>query len=264
MSNTSIFDNNWVNMVFEGRNQQYGAFVLRKKSSNYTIKGIIFSIIGFSLAIAAPVIINYVKSQIPKENIIVEAEITKLEAPPPMDDNAPPPPPPPPPPPVKSTIKFTPPEIKKDEEVTEPPPTQVELEKVDAGTQTVVGDPEAKEVLIEEPGNGSEGEILLEAEVPAEFPGGEEKMNDYLSNSVQYPPMAKENNIEGRVVLRFAVMPDGKIDKIEVLNKPALGWGCEAAVEKAVKNMPKWSPGRQAGRAVAVYFTLPFVFRLDQ
>ena len=97
MANTSIFDNNWVNLVFEGRNQQYGAFVLRKKSSNYTIKGIIFSIIGFSLAIAAPVIINYLKQQIPKENIVVEAEVTKLDAPPPMDESTPPPPPPPPP-----------------------------------------------------------------------------------------------------------------------------------------------------------------------
>ena len=77
-----------------------------------------FSIIGFSLAIAAPVIINYLKQQIPKENIVVEAEITKLDAPPPMDESTPPPPPPPPPPPVKSTIKFTPPEIKKDEDVT--------------------------------------------------------------------------------------------------------------------------------------------------
>ena len=175
-----------------------------------------------------------------------------------------PPPPPPPPPPVKSTIKFTPPEIKKDEDVTEPPPTQVELEKVDAGTATVVGDPEAKEVLLEEPGTGGDGEILLEAEINPEFPGGEEKMNEYLSSAVDYPPMAKENNIEGRVVLRFAVMADGRIDNIQVLNKPALGWGCEAAVEKAVKGMPKWSPGRQAGRAVPVYFTLPFVFKLDQ
>ncbi len=263
MANTSIFDNNWVNLVFEGRNQQYGAFVLRKKSSNYTIKGIVFSIIGFSLAIAAPVIINYIKQQIPKENIVVEAEVTKLDAPPPMDESTPPPPPPPPPPPVKSTIKFTPPEIKKDEDVTEPPPTQVELEKVDAGAQTVVGDPDAKDVLLEEPGNG-DGEILLEAEINPEFPGGEEKMYEYLLAAVDYPPMAKENNIEGRVVLRFAVMADGRIDNFQVLNKPALGWGCEAAVEKAVKGMPKWSPGRQAGRAVPVYFTLPFVFKLDQ
>ena len=261
MANTSIFDNNWVNMVFEGRNQQYGAFVLRKKSSNHTIKGIVFSIIGFSLAIAAPVIINYLKQQIPKENIVVEAEITKLDAPPPMDESTPPPPPPPPPPPVKSTIKFTPPEIKKDEDVTEPPPTQVELEKVDAGAQTVVGDPDAKDVLIDE-GDGN-GEILLEAEIQPEFPGGEEKMLEYLRDHVEYPPIAKENNQEARVVLRFAVMPDGSIDKIELLSKPA-GWGLDEAAKKAVKGMPKWSPGRQAGRAVAVYFTLPVLFSLDQ
>ncbi|MEI7977917.1 MAG: TonB family protein [Bacteroidota bacterium] len=263
MAETSIFDNSWVDMVFEGRNQQYGAFVLRKKSSNYTLKGIIFSIIGFSLAIAAPVIVNYLKSQIPKENIIVEAEVTKLDAPPPIDESTPPPPPPPPPPPVKSTIKFTPPEIKKDEDVAEPPPTQDEAAKVDVGAQTVIGDPDAKEVLVEETGNG-DGEILIEAEINPEYPGGEEKMQEYLSSAVEYPPMAKENNIEGRVVLRFAVMADGKIDNIQILNKPALGWGCEAAVEKAVKSMPRWSPGKQQGRPVAVYFTLPFQFKLDQ
>ncbi|MES2726836.1 MAG: TonB family protein [Bacteroidota bacterium] len=268
MANTSIFDNNWVNLVFEGRNQQYGAFVLRKKSSSYTIKGIIFSIIGFSLAIAAPVIVNYIKAKIPKENIIVEADVTKLDAPPPIDKSAPPPPPPPPPPPVKSTIKFTPPEIKKDEEVPdEPPPTQEKLQEVDAGTQTVDGDPNAKDVLTEDPGTGDGGgtsEILLDAEVPPEFPGGEEKMYEYLSSAVDYPPMAKENNIEGRVVLRFAVMSDGTISGIQVINKPELGWGCEEAVIKAVKGMPKWSPGRQAGRPVPVYFTLPFLFNLQQ
>jgi protein TonB len=59
-------------------------------------------------------------------------------------------------------------------------------------------------------------------------------------------------------------MADGKIDNIQILNKPALGWGCEAAVEKAVKSMPRWSPGKQQGRPVAVYFTLPFQFKLDQ
>src|SRR5688572_33128935 len=106
----NIFDNNWVDIVFKGRNHEYGAYELRKKSDDYTVKGIIFAIVFFTLAISAPVIVNYIEALVPKEVKEVKNVEVVLEAPPPLDKDQPPPPPPPEPPPLKSTVKFTPPE----------------------------------------------------------------------------------------------------------------------------------------------------------
>ncbi|MFN5885594.1 MAG: energy transducer TonB, partial [Bacteroidota bacterium] len=140
----NIFDGNWVDLVFKGRNQNYGAYVLRKKSDEYTNKGVLFAIVFFTLAISAPMIVNYIKGLVPKglEDVKV-VEVNTLEEPPPVDKDQPPPPPVEPPPPLKSTVKFTPPEIKPDEEVPdEPPPTQDDMKDKDAGNKTVEGDPE--------------------------------------------------------------------------------------------------------------------------
>lgn len=260
MSKVNIFESNWVNMVFEGRNHAYGAYVLRKKSSEYTLKGIVFAIVGFTLAVSAPVIVNYIKASLPKEKVVTIDDPNKLKEPPPMDKSQPPPPPPPPPPPLKSTVKFTPPEIKPDEEVPdETPPTQEKLQEVEAGTQTVEGDPNAKEVLEEPAGDGDGNEILMSAEVEPKFNGD---LYKYLGEHIEYPPVAKEAGVVGKVVLKFAVGKDGSISEITVMK--SLGFGCDEAAIKVVKNMPKWSPGLQNGRPVNVWFILPFDFNLGE
>ncbi|MEI6881173.1 MAG: energy transducer TonB [Bacteroidota bacterium] len=261
----NIFESKWVNMVFEGRNQEYGAFVLRKKSSEYTIKGIVLAIVFFTLSIAAPVIVNIIKANLPKEKVVVVDDITKLEEPPPIDKNEPPPPPTEPPPPLKSTVKFTPPEIKPDEEVPdEPPPTQEDLKVVDAGTKTEEGDPNGVDPsLSEDAGTGKVGpEILTFAEQMPEFPGGEEAMREYLGKNINYPPLARESGIEGKVILTFVVGTDGKITQIEQVGKK-LGWGCDEEAARVVKSMPGWKPGKQNGKEVTVKYTLPISFRLN-
>src|ERR1044072_3792031 len=116
MAKVDIFNDRRVDLIFTGRNQKYGAYVLRKRGDEYTIKGIVFAVVLFTAFISAPAILSYIQSRIPKENIVKQTEVV-LEEPPPIDKNEPPPPPPPPPPPLKSTVKFTPPEIKPDKEV---------------------------------------------------------------------------------------------------------------------------------------------------
>ncbi len=263
----NIFDSNWVDMVFSGRNQSYGAYVLRKESDKNTNKGILYAIVFFTLAVSTPVIINYIEGLVPKEVEEVRVvEVNTLEEPPPVDKNQPPPPPAEPPPPLKSTVKFTPPEIKPDEEVPdEPPPTQEELKVVDAGIKTEEGDPNGVDASLLSDGDGLTGdtgpEIVTFAEQMPEFEGGQEAMMNYLSKNINYPPVARENGIEGRVVLQFVVGTDGKISQIEVLKK--LGWGLEEEAVRVVKAMPAWRPGKQNGKAVFVKFTLPIVFRLN-
>lgn len=261
-----IFDSKWVELIFTGRNKNYGAYVLRKKGDEYTIKGIILSVVLFTASISAPVIVNYIKSQIPKENEVKVTEVTTLEEPPPIDKNEPPPPPTEPPPPLKSTVKFTPPEIKPDEEVPEdePPPIQEEMKDKDAGVATVEGDPNGVDASLTEggEGDGDAPEILTFAEQMPEFPGGVEEMYKYLNKNIQYPPMARENGVEGKVVLTFVVGADGKITQIERVGKP-LNWGCDEEAIRVVKSMPNWTPGKQNGKAVTVKFTLPIRFQLN-
>lgn len=103
-------------------------------------------------------------------------------------------------------------------------------------------------------------EVITMAEVMPQFPGGEEEMYDFINKNLLYPKLAKENGIEGRVIVRFIVQKSGYIDKIEIIRK--LGWGCDEEVLRMVQLMPKWSPGKVNGKPVAVYFTLPVTFKL--
>lgn len=262
----NIFDGNWVDIVFKGRNHSYGAYELRKKSDDYTVKGVVLAIVFFTLVISAPVIVNYVKGLVPKELEDVKVvEVNTLEEPPPVDKNQPPPPPAEPPPPLKSTVKFTPPEIKPDEEVPdEPPPTQEDMKEKDAAVKTEEGDPNGVDASLLTDGDGLTGdaapEIMTFAEQMPEFNGD---LYKYLSDNIKYPTVARENGIEGQVVLQFVVGKDGKIDESSIVPVKKVGWGLEEEAIRVVKSMPSWKPGKQNGNPVYVKCTLPIRFKLD-
>lgn len=93
------------------------------------------------------------------------------------------------------------------------------------------------------------------------FPGGETALMKYLSAHIQYPELAQESNIQGTVFIKFVVERDGSIDRVKVLR--GIGGGCNMEAIRVVKNMPRWIPGKQRGRPVAVYFTLPVKFKLQ-
>jgi protein TonB len=261
----NIFDNNWVDLVFKGRNHEYGAYVLRKKSDEYTVKGIVFAIIFFTLTISAPVIINYIEGLVPKQiKDTKEVEVT-LKEPPPVDKDQPPPPPPPEPPPLKSTIKFPPPEIKPDEQVKdEPIAAQEEMKDKDAGPKTEEGDPNGIDKTLLGDGDGTIGdaapEIVTFAEQMPEFEGGDEARISFLQKNINYPPLARENSIEARVQIQFVVGLDGKISEVTPLTHK--GWGLEEEAVRVVKMMPPWKPGKQNGKTVPVRFSIPIVFKL--
>src|SRR5205085_12283823 len=95
-------------------------------------------------------------------------------------------------------------------------------------------------------------------EMPS-FPGGEEKLFEYLSK-IKYPAIAKENGISGRVYVTFVVDKDGKIRDVKTLR--GIGGGCDEEAIRVVSAMPDWKPGRQNGRNVAVQYNLPVNFNL--
>jgi TonB family protein len=107
----------------------------------------------------------------------------------------------------------------------------------------------------------SDGEVIYQTvdEMP-EFPGGVEALMDYVSRNVKYPESAKENNLQGRVLVKFVIEKDGSVSNVEV----GRGWGNELDDEavRVVKAMPKWKPGKQDGKPVRVSFMLPINFKL--
>ena len=117
------------------------------------------------------------------------------------------------------------------------------------------------EEVVEEVEEPEEPEIFTIVEQSAEFPGGMGELLKYLGKNINYPPIAQENGIEGRVVLRFIVDETGGISDVQILRD--IGGGCGEEAVRVVKKMPKWSPGKQRGRAVKQYYTLPVKFTLN-
>jgi protein TonB len=257
-------------IVFERRNQSYGAFLLRKIYSSNMTKAAIMAIIIFILAISMPMIIKMIKGWIPEKT---EKDIMKevnLAEPPPLDPKKPPPPPPPKvePPPIKDQIKFVPPKVKKDEEVKEeepPPPTIEELKDKEIATETKKGEEGGVDASLVEPPpvieEKKEEKVFTYVEQMPQFPDGEAAMFKYIREHIKYPAIARENTIEGRVVLTFEVSKDGDIQKVTVIR--GIGGGCNEEAVRVIKSMPKWKPGKQDGRPVKVLFTLPIQFKLE-
>lgn len=107
-----------------------------------------------------------------------------------------------------------------------------------------------------------EEEVFLQVETDPEFPGGYEAMLKFLADNIVYPQEAKDNKIEGRVIVTFVVEKDGSISSIRVLSD--IGSGCGAEVVRVLKLMPKWKPGMQKGQPVRVQYSLPVLFTIPE
>ena len=106
-----------------------------------------------------------------------------------------------------------------------------------------------------------EEEIFQVVEEMPEFPGGMEKLLEYLSRNIKYPTIAQEQGIQGRVFVQFVVNKDGSIVDVEVVRSPDASLSKEA--ERVVKLMPRWKPARQGNKPVRSRFRLPVMFKLQ-
>lgn len=107
-----------------------------------------------------------------------------------------------------------------------------------------------------------EEEIFTVVEEVPQFPGGEQAMMIYVYRNLRYPPLALENNIQGKVVVQFIIDETGKVDSVKIVSKP-LGWGIEEEAIRVVESMPTWTPGKQKGKGVRVRYVLPIRFKID-
>ena len=277
MSKVDLIDNNWVDLVFEGRNKEYGAYVLRKDTGKRNLKSmlIVFAvIIAIMAAVAAKVAIE---NAFPKKVAMeTDVELSKLaqkkeakvekKAPVKVEEQKVVEK-------VKSSVKFTPPVIKKDSEVKpeEELKSQEDLNKTKTaiGSFDVKGNDEAggevlkaKEVIAQpEPPKEEETKVFDVVEVMPSFPGGQAALFEWLSKNIKYPVVAEENGVQGRVIVTFVVERNGSITDVQVVKSVDPSLDKEAV--RVVKAMPHWITGKQNGSAVRVKFTVPVTFRLQ-
>lgn len=277
MSKIDLISSDWVDLVFEGRNKAYGAYRLRKSTTKRNILAMVAVVILLIVAFIILTVKNFVDEQRAKVAMTQVAEFTnykqpekkaevkqkKVEVEPERVVER-----------VKSSIKFTAPVIKKDEEVKpdEELKTQDELmsTKTAIGTFDVKGNDDAngeilkaKEVIAEPepPKHEEENKVFDIVEQQPLFPGGPAALMKYLSENTKYPVVAQENGVQGRVTVQFVVEKDGSISDVHVLR------GVDPSLDKeavrVVKSMPRWTPGKQNGITVRVNYRVPVLFRLQ-
>ena len=274
MDNAQIAKASLNDIVFEGRNKAYGAYVLRRLYQRHVTRALVIATAVFLLLIAFPLISQYLKDRLPKEPKKNLQENVLMDAPP-LDDTKPPPPPPPPeapppPPPKLTTIKFTPPVVKKDEEVKkEEVPDQEELKEKTVATVTVQGNTNAPD-LSELSGDGDkvveavvENKVYTYVEQMPQLPGGggNTAIVAAIQKATKYPSLALRNQVEGRIFVSFTVNAEGDVSDVKVVK--GLGSGLDEETIRAVKTLPKFIPGKQNGRAVSVSFTVPITFKIQ-
>jgi len=268
-SKLDILNQQWIDVVFSGRNKEYGAYELRRENGRNSRNALGIGVIVFVIAISTNTIIDTISGFIPKGKPKVKITNVVL-SPPPVDLKKPPPPPPPEPPkPKVDQVKFPPPVVKPDVEVKEKPPTIEELKVADPGQKNLKGDKNA-EVTIDEPVGNSDAKVTEEdpnkiftsVEKNPEFPGGLEKFYAYLSKSIRYPAVARENNTQGKVIVNFVVEKDGSLTDVKVVR--GIGDGCDEEAVRVLRASPHWGPGIQNGRPVRCSYTVPISFTLSE
>lgn len=217
-------------------------------------KKILFSEIGLAVALGITLAAFEATSQdVTIQNLEVQQEevVEEEMVPVTTQDQVKPPPPPPPPPPVAESLNI----VDDNTEVAEDFDFNSEMEE---DAEVEIREVEAEVVEEEEP---AEQEVFLIVEQMPVFPGGDAELRKYLARSVKYPVIAQENDIQGRVFVKFVIAADGSVTDVEVARPFDPNLDKEAV--RVVKSMPKWTPGKQRGKAVRVSYTVPINFVLQ-
>ncbi|HUX56157.1 MAG TPA: energy transducer TonB [Bacteroidales bacterium] len=243
-------------IVFEERNKEYGAYSIRKKYHRTVIVAMLIGILILGTAVITPYLnAKALENREKRKERQVEIKMENLDQP--TETVAPPPPPPPPPSGVAHQQKYIPPEV-----VDSIKPEMVQLmtadEVVEIQNEEVV---EVIEVIKEEVQEvEAEPEPFVVVEEMPMFPGGDSELLKFIMEHTNYPEVAKENNIQGRVIIRFCVTSKGGVNQVSVLKgvDPEL----DAEAVRVVNTLPAFKPGKQGGKPVPVWYMVPITFTL--
>ena len=265
--NTSMLD-----MIFENRNKEYGAYVLRQDYDKNMKRAMGFTVTSILLVFGSVFIVNMLKaSPIEKKEdvVITTTDGIKIHQPKPIEE-----------PKIeehrdkgKNTIRDTERRVVATEQAREDSIPDIHDQALaDAGVTTNMN--AGSDIGVE---NGTGENLNLEpvftvekpketkpiifAEVMPKFPGGEEALLKFLTKNTKYPDRELQTDIEGRVIVKFVVNEDGSISDANIVRSDSKGFSAEAL--RVVAKLPKFEPGRQQGKPVKVYYALPFIWRLN-
>lgn len=276
----------WTDIIFEGKNKEFGAYELRKHSDGRHNRAMLFTIIGLVIVLVGSYFLGMyndyrreqheleLQAQLEQQLAQMEAEaqeeqqeeevIEAVQEPEPEEAL---------PEEILNTIKDTEIAIAADNEVTEDITSKDEVQEstaaagastFDQGTDNLeVVRTHKDEIIVEEkkPEPVKE-EVFTAVEQMPQFPGGEAELLKYVATHIKYPTMAAENNIQGRVVVKFVVKKDGNVGEVVVIRGKDPDLDKEAV--RVVKTLPRFIPGKMNGQAVSVWYTLPINFKLQQ
>lgn len=264
-----------LDIIFEGRNKDYGAYELRMNYPRRVKKTLGLILTGSLIAISIPLLASLgdegrtVRPPVPFHPSIPELPPPVHRDPPNRSE--------PPKPNDAATQQFTKPEIKPANEVRpeEELPDTERMKEAIAGTKTQEGNPPGGTPPIEPPGTGTPTTVVdppagppgggvfnsVDVQQMPEFPGGEDELIRYLGQHIRYPERAREQGTQGRVVVGFVVDREGRISNLSL--KRGIGNGCDEEAMRVIGSMPVWKPGKMNGHPVAVFFELPIMFSLE-
>ena len=287
MSKVDIISREWCDLVFEGRNKSYGAYDLRSKAGRRHVLALIDILIG--IGVLAALIFSYTaakkaydasmgadsqavtelselkkdepkkeekKTEVKQEEEKPKEQIQKVA--------------------VRASMAFTVPEIVDKVDETKKLKNQDALNRSNfsIATQDYMGDSKdgmniddlkdnqragGDQVPVKEEEKAPEVHTIVE-QMPV-FPGGEQALLAYVASHVKYPEIAKEQDVQGIVQLRFVVLENGSIGDVQVVK--SLESHCDAEAKRVVKSLPRFVPGKQQGKAVRVWYTLPIRFQIQ-
>jgi protein TonB len=273
MEINKILNADILDIIFEGRNKEYGAYQLRKTYNKRMVTALIGTAVVILLAFIGYFVSNLNDGSSKKTMVVQDVQLEDVKE---EKKNEPPPPPPPKvEPPKVEMAKFTPPKIVKDNEVKEEekPPEQEKLEDTKIGTvnQEGVKDDgitappvDAGKGVVEAPKKDEEDydKTFTKVEIESSYPGGPAAWLRYLNKNFRYPDDAVNNEIQGTVVVQFIVDKEGNVSDVSAISGPESGGLREEAI-RVIKKSGKWTPAVQNGRQVKSYKKQPIVFKLE-
>jgi len=286
--NVDLSSQEWCDIVFEGKNKDFGAYQMRRTSTQRHNKAVIYTLIGAiivaALAFAGMKYSTYLEQQrlaalqAEQEQVMVEMPEEEQE-PEPENERLEQPKPEVLPEEVLKSVKVTELAIVEDEKVKKEDEikTQDELKQEttafgqkdnDQGTEdrnvtrTLKEEVVVEEKPVEKPKEKPKEEIFKSVEQMPQFPGGDAALMKWLSSHINYPAMAAENNVQGKVIVQFVVDKAGKVSQAKVARSSG-DKSLDNEALRVCRSLPNFTPGRQNGQAVSVWYTLPVTFKLE-
>jgi protein TonB len=267
MDANQILKSDILDILFEGKNKEYGAYDLRKTYNKRITKALLATVILILLLLIGNAIASKLKSD--KDTVQLKTTETTLQQIKPDEPPPPPPPPPPklPPPPPVATIQFTPPKVVKDEEVIKPPPEVKQIEEAKIDVKTVEGTKDLGIVAppTEEKGTGvvaapvekkeDEDKVFTKVEIEAQFPGGPGAWQKYVTRAISAQIDEFTESDYGTCIVKFVVDKTGAVSDVQATTMKGTKLA-EIAVN-AIRKGPKWTPAQQNGRYVNAYRLQP-------